>query len=303
MRTIFVTGSSGFLGQHLTKALRKIDGVDVVNPSSKECNLLSEHSLHNFDHKKFDHILHLAAWTQAGDFCLKYPGEQWLNNQMINTNILKWWCNNQSQAKLIFMGTSCSYPEFETHIESNYLKGEPTESLYTYAMTKRMLLVGAKALSNQYGLEFCSFVPSTLYGPNYHTDGRQMHFIFDLVRKIVDAVHGGPIPVLWGDGSQVRDIVHVYDFVDIALSLIPRLSNEIVNVGGYSSATIRQFSERISGLCGYNHELIKYDTSRYVGAKSKVLSNEKLFTLLPLMKPRKLDDGLIELIEWYNNTR
>ena len=40
---------------------------------------------------KFDEIYHLAAWTQAGDFCLKYPADQWINNQIINTNILNWW--------------------------------------------------------------------------------------------------------------------------------------------------------------------------------------------------------------------
>ena len=65
------------------------------------------------------------------------------------------------------------------------MQGEPVKSLYTYAMTKRMLLQGVRALHQQYQLQWLCVVPSTLYGPGYHTDGRQMHFIFDLIRKIL----------------------------------------------------------------------------------------------------------------------
>ena len=302
MNKVFITGGSGFLGRHLVNSLSTTPGLTIVSPSSKECNLLNDASLNQFNGIKFDHIFHLAAWTQAGDFCLKYPGDQWIKNQRINSNILDWWSRSQSQAKLVFMGTSCSYPEHDEHIETNYLKGEPTESLYTYAMTKRMLLIGAMALSKQYNLKFCSFVPSTLYGSGYHNDGRQMHFIFDLVRKIVDASDGGPVPQLWGDGNQIRELVHVSDFLDCVFSLIPLIDNDLINIGGFCIATIREFAEIISRLCGYDHTLIRYDTSKYVGAKTKVLSNYKLKNLIELKKQRCLEEGLLEVISWYRNS-
>ena len=50
-------------------------------------------------------------------------------------------------------------------------------------MTKRMLYQGVRALNKQFGMKYLCLVPSTLYGPKYHLDGRQMHFIFDLIRK------------------------------------------------------------------------------------------------------------------------
>ena len=132
----------------------------------------------------FEQIYHLAAWTQAGDFCLHHPGEQWIINQQINTNALAWW-QAQPQAKLIAIGTSCVFaPEVEP-VEENYFAGMPIESLFTYAMTKRMLYAGMMALAKQYDLKYLCAAPSTLYGPGYHTDGRQMHFIFDLIRKIL----------------------------------------------------------------------------------------------------------------------
>ena len=146
-------------------------------------------------------------------FCVKYPGDQWIINQQINTNVLTWWKEQQSTAKMISIGTSCSYPEEGKLTEDRYLEGFPTPSLFTYAMTKRMLYQGMRAIGQQYNLKWLCVVPSTLYGPGYVIDGKQLHFIYDLIRKISDASLTGIRPVLWGDGFQRRELIHVGDFI------------------------------------------------------------------------------------------
>ena len=88
---VFITGGSGFLGSALVSKL-KADGVDCHAPSSHECNLLANDSLEAVASGKYDQIIHLAAWTQAGKFCLEHPCEQWIMNQHINTNVLDWYC-------------------------------------------------------------------------------------------------------------------------------------------------------------------------------------------------------------------
>src|SRR5882724_5537840 len=110
---IVVTGASGFLGTSLCRAL-ELEGHVLTKLDSKVADLTKDGSLLQFNKNKFDIIFHLAAWTQAGDFCLYHPGEQWVINQKINTNVLAWWQADQPQAKLISMGTSCAYaPESE----------------------------------------------------------------------------------------------------------------------------------------------------------------------------------------------
>ncbi len=294
---VFVTGATGFLGRHLVTQLKN-RGDLVTAVGSRTCDLTSAHSLSQFC-DPFDQIYHLAAWTQAGDFCLRHPGEQWLINQKINTHVLDWWKEKQPQAKLICMGTSCSYDPSLPLIEENYLRGEPIDSLFTYAMTKRMLLSGLQALHKQFGMNYLYLIPSTLYGPGYHTDSRQLHFIFDLIRKILRGVHYGEEVILWGDGEQMRELIHVDDFIEALLQLVERENHTHINIGGGREYSIKQFATLISEEVGFCSSQIGYDLTRYVGARSKVLSIQKLLSSLPHFQPRSLKRGLQETIHWY----
>ncbi|OGG45297.1 GDP-fucose synthetase [Candidatus Kaiserbacteria bacterium RIFCSPHIGHO2_01_FULL_50_13] len=296
--TIIVTGASGFLGRFLCEALEKA-GHTVVRLDSKIADLTKDGSLDGIT-QPYDRIYHLAAWTQAGDFCLHHSGEQWLINQKINTNVLSWWHTRQPHAKLIAMGTSCAYDPALPLSEENYMRGEPIESLFTYAMTKRMLYNGLTSLHKQFGHTYLHLVPSTLYGPHYHTDSRRMHFIFDLIRKILLGKEKGEPVTLWGDGYQKRELVFASDFVNAALHLSDHVDNDIVNIGAGEEYSIREFAEKICAIVGFDPALIEYDTSRYVGARSKVLSVEKLRHLIPNVTFTSLDCGLEDTVSWFS---
>ncbi|MBL7995941.1 NAD-dependent epimerase/dehydratase family protein [bacterium] len=298
---ILVTGASGFLGTALCAQLDSA-GHRTVKLNSRNCDLTKQDSLLHFGDQVYDLVFHLAAWTQAGDFAIHHSGEQWVINQQINTNVLTWWQQYQPQAKIICMGTSCSYAPDMKLTEENYLVGTPIESLYTYAMTKRMLYVGLLSLNKQYGLKYMNFVPSTLYGPGYHTDGRQMHFIFDLIRKILRGKKYHEPVILWGDGYQRRELVFVDDFIRIMTELTNTQENMTVNIGAGEEFTIREFAEIICRKVGYDFKSIEFDTSRYVGAKSKCLDITRLKELLPKTKLTALDEGLDKTISWFEKT-
>ena len=101
-KKVFITGGSGFLGRNLITFLKN-KKIKIFAPSSKEVNLLKYEHLRKIKND-FDIIYHLAAWTQAGDFCLKYPMDQWIINQEINSNMIKWWSlNGNKNSKIIIL--------------------------------------------------------------------------------------------------------------------------------------------------------------------------------------------------------
>lgn len=295
---IFITGHSGFLGKYLTNFLEGL-GHRVTGVSSQECDLRDSTSLSLYSEETFDQIYHLAVWTQSGDFCLHHPAEQWTINQQINTNLLSWWQKNQPQAKLIAIGTSCAYDPFYPLEENYYLSGKPIDSLIAYAMTKRMLLCGLEAIHKQYGLDYLFMIPATLYGvEEIPIKGKKMHFIFDLVEKIARGkLYNEPV-ILWGDGTQKRELLHVKDFVQALVSLSQCCKNEVINIGNGEEYSILEFASILCEQAHFPLNQLQFDTTRYVGARSKKINTNRLKSLLPTFSSKPLKKGLDEMMQF-----
>jgi GDP-L-fucose synthase len=300
MQEVLITGATGFLGKRLTAYLRGKD-VNVTALGSKDVDLCSTAAIHQIPVKPYDHIFHLAAWTQAGTFCDVRRGEQWIINQQLNTNMLAWWQANCAKAKMITFGTSVSYASEHDLVETKYMDGQPYDKFYAYAMCKRMLLTGLECLNKQFGMNYLYLIPSTIYGANYHTDERQKHFIYDLVQKIIRGkLYDEPV-VLWGDGEQRRELIFIDNFIDIMLALNKVSQNDIFNLGGGIDYSIKDFAQVICAQVGYDFHKIEYDTAQYVGAKSKILNVEKYRTFVPTstVPIEPLDRGIAETIAWF----
>lgn len=296
-KKILITGSNGFLGKHLTKKLKSLE-FDVYEANSSNVNLLNENSLYdNFNNINFDYIFHLAVKTEAGGYCQKHQGEQFLLNQIMNTNILKYWYQNNRNAKFITFGSSCGYNDDVQKIEKNYMIGVPETGYEVYGMIKRMLLVGIKALSAEYGMKYVYLIPSTMYGTDY--DLKDKHFIFDLIRKICDAKYLGIEPViLWGTGEQRRELIYVNDCVDIIIDSM-RKENEVINLSTGNDYSIKEYANKICDIINYDFNKIMFDTSQFVGAQSKKIENTKNKEF----KFTNIDDGLAKTIEYYINNK
>jgi GDP-L-fucose synthase len=130
-----------------------------------------------------------------------------------------------------------------------------------------------------------------------------MHFIFDLIRKIIRGKEYGERVILWGDGYQRRELVLVDDFVHILWRLVESQENELFNIGAGEEYSIRTFAAAICDLVAYNPDNIEYDTGRYTGAESKCLSIEKIKKILPGYRLTPLKDGLVKTIEWFYRSK
>ena len=292
---IFITGGNGFLGKTLIRYLSK-DGNLIVAPNSKELDLRNYKFLEGFIHERFDLIFHLAAWTQAGNFASKYPGSQWINNQLINTNVLNWWKASQPHAFLVSIGTSCSYEDGSDFNEKSYLKGLPDGDLLTYGSSKRMLYIGQMAFEKEFGLKSLVAVPATLYGEGYELNNRQPHFIFDLIKKSLNLKHHSQPIRIWGNGNQKREIIFVEDFVKILLQLVKKQTTGLINIGAGYEHDINFYLNEILTICEIKNPIIEHDLQAYVGVLSKKLSISRVKALLPDTRLTNLKEGLTKTI-------
>tara|TARA_R110000751_G_scaffold31094_2_gene79085 strand:+ start:248 stop:1168 length:921 start_codon:yes stop_codon:yes gene_type:complete len=294
-----VTGATGFLGNHLVPRLES-SGHQIYICNTKTANLKNLPNLiTHYEGVKFDYIFHLAAVTKAGDYCLKHPGTQWIENQIINTNILAYWADHQPNAKMICMGTSCSYAPDIFMKEENYLLGQPEPSLYAYAMTKRMLLLGLQSIEKEFGLKWLYFIPSTLYGPGFELDDN--HFIFDFIRNCYNAKNKGEKFVVWGDGEQRRELIYVDDAMDTMMKLIPE-ENQVFNLGSGEDHSINEFAKMVCKCYDYDEALIEHDLTKYVGVKEKKIDTAKVVSRIPQEEFLKtsLESGLHRSVNYFN---
>jgi GDP-L-fucose synthase len=126
-----------------------------------------------------------------------------------------------------------------------------------------------------------------------------MHFIFDLIRKIIRGKEFGEKVSLWGDGNQKREIIHVNDFVNILCELTEKYDNQIFNIGAGQEYSIKFFAKSICEIVDYPFENIDFDTTKYVGALSKCLNIEKIKTSMPDLQLKSMNEGLKETIQWF----
>lgn len=290
---ILVTGATGFVGRHLVPKLKNL-GHTVLEFDSK--TLYKLHHISSTDSEKVDYIIHLAVKTAAGGYCQTHPGDQFLINNEINSLVLSLWKRNFPEAKMITFGSSCSYSKDEIKTESNYLKGEVETGYEVYGNVKRNLLIGLKALKQQFDMEYSFLIPSVFYGPGYDLDDK--HFIFDLIRKIVEAKEGGPAVELWGDGTQTRELIFIDNAVDIIINAMS-WNLDIINLSCGKEYSIHEYAKAICNIVDYDSSDINYDITKFVGSKSKNLIN----THLTDFEFTSIEEGLKQTIKYYYENR
>ncbi|MGO9201934.1 MAG: NAD-dependent epimerase/dehydratase family protein [Limisphaerales bacterium] len=271
-KSFLITGGTGFLGKNMQPFLTSL-GAEVIVVGSRfdlATESGAEKALSTFN-KRFDYIIHGAAVQAAGDWPLRHKAEQYHLNLHIHTNTFAMWKQHQPQAKMIGIGSSCSYPGTKEVLkEAEYWDGPMHDSVDIYGFTKKALSVGIEAYKSQYGLKGTTVIFATLYGPHDHFDPEKSHVVSALVKKFVDARRANdPTVEVWGDGTQTRELIYVEDQIKGLLAVLD-YEGPIINIGTGVSTAISELAETLKAISHYKGGIV-YNTNRFVGIKRKVL--------------------------------
>ena len=134
------------------------------------------------------------------------------------------------------------------------------------------------------------------FGPYDNFDLEASHVIPALIRKAVEKQN--PYRV-WGDGNVVRDFIFTEDIAEAGLFLLENsASAEPVNIASGRCVTIRQVTDIILKITGYDDAEIEFDTSAPPASKAKRIDIGKMREL-GFRPPTSLEDGLAKTIAWF----
>ena len=298
---IYIAGHKGLVGGAILRLLKKAKYKNLIIADHSDLDLEKEKDVFNFLKKERPEYVFLCAALVGGIMDNKTrPGDYIYKNLKIETNVIEA-ARLFGAKKLLFMGSSCIYPRLaEQPIKEDYFmtgKLEPTNE--AYAIAKIAGISMCQSYRTQYNVDFISIMPTNIYGPGDNLDPQKSHVIPALFRKFHDAKKNKQKELsLWGTGSAKREFLHCDDLAEASIFLMQNYSSgEIINVGTGQDVSIKELSEKIAKIVGFNG-LLSWDITKPDGMPRKLLDVSKIHNLGWKHKI-DLDKGLKQSYEWF----
>lgn len=277
-KRIYIAGHRGMVGSALVRRLAS-EGCETITADRGTVDLIRQDQVESFLKEQRPDVVMIAAARVGGIHANdSRPAEFLYDNMMIEANLIHA-AHQLGVEKLVFFGSTCIYPKFAAQpiSEDSLLTGalEPTNQWYAVAKIAGIKL--CQAYRRQYGCDYIAVQPTNLYGPGDNYDLTSSHVLPALLRKAHEAKARSDQAIsVWGDGSALREFMHVDDLADAAVHLLKHYSGEgIVNIGSGAEVTIADLANIIMQIVGFKGRL-EFDASKPNGTPRKLVDTARL---------------------------
>ena len=301
-KKILITGSTGFLGQHLMPIVKKKYGTkNVLGVCSRDFNLLKESNVKKmFIKYKPEILIHLAAYSGGIGANSKYPADFFFKNSLLVSLLFHHAAINKVKKMVYTMG-GCAYPHDATSpiSEIQMWNGFPQKESSGYSVAKKIGIVASQAYRKQYGLNSVVIVPGNMYGEFDNFKNEESHVVPAMIRRYYETkIKGRKEITMWGDGSALRDFVYAGDVANTIPWFIDNYdSSEPVNISTGKKTSIYELATSIKKIIKWNGK-ISWDKSKPNGQAIKIFDVKKLNNL-GLNCSTSLEKGLSKTIQWF----
>ena len=285
-----VTGSSGFVGRHFAPFLASkgytVTSIDIKD--GLDCRDFFKNSS-----ERFDLVVHLAAIV-GGRATIEGEPLSVATDLSIDAEMFNWAVKTKPK-KIIYYSSSAAYPtQLQTHGLDTKLREDmidleniknPDESYGWAKLTGEMLAAYARAA----GIKVYVFRPFSGYGFD-----QDLNYPFpSFVKRVIDQVESFEI---WGDGTQVRDFIHIDDVVAGTMAFVDQDIQVPVNLGWGRPTSFNELAELFFTLSGWQPKNgITHLLEKPKGVMYRCSDNSKM---LEVYNPRiTLEDGIKEALE------
>jgi nucleoside-diphosphate-sugar epimerase len=234
-RRLLITGVAGFIGRHVAaEALQRgyhVTGIDRQRLQDRrfefvEADIRDQARMMQVL-KGQDCVLHLAAITSNVEFW-KNPLDCYEVNVQGFLNIVEAAVRGRCQ-RFVYASSAAVYLDgFSEEMVIDFRRQGNH-----YAKTKLMNEMVAKSYEHVHGLRATGLRFFNVYGKGENAKGDYA----SIVTIFLNALKKREPLVVYGDGTQSRDLIYVEDAARVTLDLLERGSDDIYNVGTGNSTT------------------------------------------------------------------
>lgn len=301
-RRIVVTGGAGFIGSHLVDALATggctvtvfddlssgtLKNIQPHLESDKVCfakgDIRNERQVQE-SLRNADIVFHLAALTSVS-----YSIEKPMLTNEVNVggtrNLLE--ASIRRNVKRFVYVSSCA-----VYGNPQYVPIDENHPMSPYADSKVEAEEHCKEYQREHGLKTVILRLFNVYGP------RQTYNLYSgVISKFIEELRKGKRPLIYGDGQQTRDFVHVSDVVQALLlsASADEAVGQAFNIGSGDSVTINRLYQLIREKLRVKTEPV-YEEPRLGEIKHSLAEISKARQILGYQPATILEKGLESLI-------
>jgi UDP-glucose 4-epimerase len=304
---ILVIGGAGFLGSHIVDQLTDTSAREIVvldnfirgtraNLASAERDprvQMVEGSITDLALLRnlmtgTDFVVHLAAlWLYE---CVHEPRSAVDVNVVGTYNVVE--AAQQAGVKKVVYSSSASV--YGDAVFTPMTEDHPFNNRTMYGATKIAGEQFFRAFYEQHQSDYVGLRYMNIYGPRMDYKGTYV----SVIMKVLDRIDAGQPPIIFGDGSQAYDFVHVGDVARAnILALQADATDEFFNIGIGVKTTIRELVDVLLEITGSDLEP-EYRPQEQMFVTHRVGSTDKAERLLGFRATIPLEEGLRSVVDW-----
>jgi dTDP-glucose 4,6-dehydratase len=304
---IAITGGAGFIGSEMVRQLVEKDHqITVIDSLTYAGNIRTlDPAKDKIDFQKVDirniELLSPIFLEDNFDAVVNFAAETHVDNSIsdpkifLETNILGTFNLLELARKHKFRFLQVSTDEVYGSIrEGRFQELDKLDPSSPYSASKASAELLMQSYIKTYSIEALGVRCSNNYGQFQHHEKLIPAFISRIKR-------GNKVPV-YGDGSNVREWIHVSDSVaGITKVLENGKVGEYYNISSGDFHNNLEVTRRILSYFGYDDQLIDFVEDRLGHDFRYALDSSKIQKELGWQSQISLDDGLKSTIDWYMN--
>ncbi len=308
-KKVLVTGGTGFVGLHFAQELLRL-GAQVRVPLHERELILKDNRIETIPAdltrledcrrvaKGVQYVFHAAGAVSAAGVTASNPMAAITSNLILTSQMLQAaWMEGVERFQVF--GSSTGYPAADHAIKEEEMWAGPTYPAYFgYGWMRRYLERISEFVASKSPMKIALVRPTAVYGRWDNFDPMTSHVIPALIRR---AVEKQDPYVVWGNGREVRDFLHITDLVSGCLLMLENHAEcDPVNLGYGRVVTVKEIVKIILQAAGHESAEVVFDTTKPSTIPFRMVDTAKAKALFGFEAKVSLEDGLADTVAWYN---